>query len=69
MNELIQSKLAIEVASKTLTVATLEARNEELLAQIKQAQEEVETYRTVLASDCALQELFEKIKNKNEVTK
>ena len=69
MNELIQSKLAIEVASKTLAVATLEARNEELLAQLKQAQEEVETYRTVLASDCALQELFEEIKNKNEVTK
>lgn len=68
MNELIQSKLAIEVASKTLTVATLEARNEELLAQLKQAQEEVETYRKVLASDCALQELFEEIKNKNEVT-
>ena len=68
MNELIQSKLAIEVASKTLTVATLEARNEELLAQLKQAQEEVETYRTVLASDCALQELFEEVKNKNEVT-
>lgn len=68
MNELIQSKLAIEIASKALAVATLEARNEELMSQLKQAQGEVQIYRTVLASDSALQELFEEIKNKNEVT-
>lgn len=37
MNENIQSKLAIEIASKSLTIAKLEAQNEELQAQLQQA--------------------------------
>jgi len=37
MNETIQSKLAIEIASKSLTIAKLEAQNEELQAQLQQA--------------------------------
>lgn len=37
MNENIQSKLAIEIASKSLTIAKLEAQNEELQAQLEQA--------------------------------
>lgn len=37
MNENIQSKLAIEIASKALTIAKLEAQNEELQAQLQQA--------------------------------
>lgn len=36
MNENIQSKLAIKIASQTLTIATLEAQNEELQAQLQQ---------------------------------
>ena len=37
MNENIQAKLAIEIASKTLTIAKLEAQNEELQVQLQQA--------------------------------
>nr|DAT43096.1 MAG TPA: protein of unknown function (DUF5320) [Bacteriophage sp.] len=37
MNEVVQSKLAIEIASKSLRIATLEAQNEELQAQLEQA--------------------------------
>ena len=37
MNENIQSKLAIEIASKAIRIATLEAQNEELQAQLEQA--------------------------------
>ena len=39
MNENIQSKLAIEIASKSIRIATLEAQNEELQAQLQQALE------------------------------
>lgn len=39
MNENIQSKLAIEIASKALTIAKLEAEKEELQAQLQQALE------------------------------
>jgi hypothetical protein len=39
MNEVVQSKLAIEIASKSLTIAKLEAENEELQAQLQQALE------------------------------
>lgn len=39
MNETIQSKLAIEIASKSIRIATLEAQNEELQAQLQQALE------------------------------
>jgi hypothetical protein len=37
MNEVVQSKLAVEIASKSLRIATLEAQNEELQAQLEQA--------------------------------
>ena len=46
MNEVVQSKLAIEIASKSIRIATLEAQNEELQAQLEQAltrNEELET--------------------------
>lgn len=39
MNENIQSKLAIKIASQALTIATLEAQNEELQVQLQQALE------------------------------
>lgn len=47
MNDTIQSKLAINIASKALTIATLEAQNEELQAQLGQAsaQREVDMRR------------------------
>lgn len=37
MNENIQSKLAIEIASKAIRIAKLEAQNEELQEQLEQA--------------------------------
>lgn len=39
MNENIQSKLAIKIASQALTIATLEAQNEELQVQLQQVLE------------------------------
>lgn len=36
MNEQIQSNLAIEIASKAITIATLEAQNESLQATVSQ---------------------------------
>lgn len=55
MNENIQSKLAIEIASKSLTIAKLEAQNEELQAQLQQALErnaELESsFKTSTASE------------------
>ena len=39
MNESIQNKLAIEIASKSIRIATLEAEKEELQAQLQQALE------------------------------
>ena len=46
MNESIQNNLAIEIANKSLRIATLVAQNEELQAQLEQAltrNEELET--------------------------
>lgn len=37
MNESIQNKLAIEIASKSIRIATLEAEKEELQLQLQQA--------------------------------
>ena len=39
MNENIQSNLSIKIASQALTIATLEAQNEELQVQLQQALE------------------------------
>ena len=51
MNENIQSKLAIEIASKSLTIAKLEAQNEELQAQLQQALERNAELETSTASE------------------
>lgn len=40
MNETIQSKLAVEIAQKALTIATLEAHNEALQQELAQVQAE-----------------------------
>lgn len=42
MNDLIQSKLAIEIAGKALLVATLQAENEQLRSQVNQLMTELD---------------------------
>ena len=51
MNESIQNKLAIEIASKSLTIAKLEAQNEELQAQLQQALDRNAELETSTASE------------------
>ena len=53
MNENIQSKLAIEIASKSLTIAKLEAQNEELQVQLEQALTHNEELETLLETSTA----------------
>lgn len=73
MNENISltmiAELNNQLSDKTLSEVAFKARFTDLQEKFSQLQQEVEMYRTVLASDNALQELFEEIKNKNEVTK
>lgn len=57
MNESIQTKLAIEIANKSIMIARLEAQNEELQAQLARV-------NNVLESDEALKELFDEVANK-----
>ena len=57
-----------QLSDKTLGEIEVKARFTDLQERFSQLEQEVETYRKVLASDNALQELFEEIKNKNEVT-
>lgn len=53
MNENIQSKLAIEIASKSIRIATLEAQNEELQAQLQQALERNQELENLLETSTA----------------
>lgn len=53
MNEVVQSKLAIEIASKSLTIAKLEAENEELQAQLQQALERNAEFENSLETSAA----------------
>jgi len=65
----IITDLANQLANKTVNEAEFRARltqSQQLVAQLAQ---EVESYRSVLESDKDLKDLFEEIKNKNEVTK
>lgn len=72
MNENILLSMVAELnkqlSDKTLGEIEFKTRFAYLQEKYSQLEQEVETYRTVLASDNALQELFEEIKNKNEVT-
>ena len=63
------AELNNQLSDKTLSEIAFKARFTDLQEQFSQLTQEVESYRTVLASDNALRELFEEIKNKNEVTK
>lgn len=65
----IITDLANQLASKSINEAEFKARLTESQQEKAQLIQELETYRSVLESDNALQELFEEIKNKNEVTK
>lgn len=65
----IITDLTNQLANKTVNEAEFRARltqSQQLVAQLAQ---EVESYRSVLESDKDLKDLFEEIKNKNEVTK
>lgn len=59
----IITDLANQLANKTVNEAEFKAR----LTQSQQLAQEVESYRSVLESDKDLKDLFEEIKNKNEV--
>ena len=73
MNEqtyvLIITDLANQLASKSINEAEFKARLTEAKQEKAQLIQELETYRSVLESDKDLKDLFEEIKNKNEVTK
>lgn len=63
----IITELANELASKSINEAEFKVRltkSQQLVAQLVQ---EVKSYRSVLESDKDLKDLFEEIKNKNEV--
>ena len=65
----IITDLANQLTNKTVNEAEFRARlaqSQQLVAQLAQ---EVESYRSVLESDKDLMDLFNEIKNKNEVTK
>lgn len=64
----IINDLANQLASKSINEAEFKARLTEAQQEKVQLIQELETYRSVLESDKDLKDLFEEIKNKNEVT-
>lgn len=65
----IITELANQLASKSINEAEFKVRLSESQQLVAQLAQEVESYRSVLESDKDLKDLFEEIKNKNEVTK
>lgn len=65
----IITELANQLASKSINEAEFKVRLTESQQLVAQLAKEVESYRSVLESDKDLMDLFEEIKNKNEVTK
>lgn len=63
----IITDLANQLTSKSINEAEFKARLKEAQQEKAQLIQELETYRSVLESDKDLQDLFEEIKNKNEV--
>lgn len=61
------AELNNQLSDKTLSEVAFKARLADLQERYSQLEQETKMYRTVLASDSDLQELFEEIKNKNEV--
>lgn len=64
----IITELANQLASKSINEAEFKVRLTESQQLVAQLVKEVESYRSVLESDKDLKDLFEEIKNKNEVT-
>lgn len=65
----IITELANQLASKSINEAEFKVRLTESQQLVAQLAKEVESYRSVLESDKDLKDLFEEIKNKNEVNK
>lgn len=65
----IITELANQLASKSINEVEFKVRLTESQQLVAQLAQEVESYRSVLESDKDLKDLFEEIKNKNEVTK
>lgn len=63
----IITDLANQLSSKSINEAEFKARLNEAQQEKAQLIQELETYRSVLESDKDLKDLFEEIKNKNEV--
>lgn len=59
--------LANQLASKSINESEFKARLTESQEHVAQLANEVESYRSVLESDKDLKDLFEEVKNKNEV--
>lgn len=64
----IITDLANQLASKSINEAEFKARLTEAQQEKAQLIQKLETYRSVLESDKDLMDLFNEIKNKNEVT-
>nr|DAN16429.1 MAG TPA: hypothetical protein [Caudoviricetes sp.] len=63
----IITDLANQLASKSINEAEFKARLTESQQEKGQLLKELEIYRSVLESDKDLKDLFEEVKNKNEV--
>lgn len=63
----IITDLANQLASKSVNEAEFKARLTESQQEKGQLIKELEIYRSVLESDKDLKDLFEEVKNKNEV--
>ena len=63
----IITDLANQLANKTINEAEFKARLTESKQEKTQLIQELEIYRSVLDSDKDLKDLFEEVKNKNEV--
>lgn len=63
----IITDLANQLTSKSINEAEFKARLTESQQEKEQLIKELEIYRSVLESDKDLKELFEEVKNKNEV--
>lgn len=63
----IITDLANQLSSKSIDEAEFKARLNEAQQEKQQLLKELEIYRSVLESDKDLKDLFEEVKNKNEV--
>ena len=64
----IITELNQQLSDKTLNEVEYKVRLNDAQQKLVQLYDEVEVYRSVLESDKDLKDLFEEIKNKNEVT-